>query len=601
MSDGRITRWVGDRDRITARPEAEVLEPEPAHIGWASFVSQRSVRAIAVAPRSGHLWLATWGGVLSWNRREEFVYRRYSSEHGMAGNAAACICVDQAERPWVGHIEGGLSFFDGHRWQVYADLQNVPIRAVCSAQAEGIWAAGSDSVYMIRGPDQAPELVAQEHDGAVNALALLADDSDLLLGNMWGLFCLRIGQEPKLVAEDKIHTCVALARDTSGRIWIGTQEELFCLEQGGVAGPYPLGELRPNGHILSLAAGRRRVWVLTARELAYVENDEWHSVPWPSEDEAKPAPRSIAVSADDTYLWVGTDQLLAGVWSVGKESYWDLNLLPAHQEDVLNNLGRCILAHQDDHRVWIGTASGLVAFQTNDEWFLHSNVGDVRALAASGSLWLLAWPQGIGCAIGPETLDFRGSPPPGLPTALAVSQDGRLHAITRNALWRLDADWMPISSIVPATARCLAQTPDGTWWLGTTQGAYRLIAATGTWELAGEQPGPLLSEFYMLAIVQDVLWAATDIGLWARQGNEWIAHGEARSVWALAAADNSGAIWLAREDGILRYNPATRAIEQGPYTPINSGLASRRVVALVESAGLLWIVTQAGISRFELS
>src|SRR5438067_8163351 len=119
MSRGTITAFV---ERVTAHVEAAAAEPEPVFPGWTSFTSQRSIRGMAVAPGSATLWLATWGGVIAWNRRDERVYRRYGSEHGLAGNGAACIGVDACGMAWVGCSEGGLCYFDGRRWHVYESL-----------------------------------------------------------------------------------------------------------------------------------------------------------------------------------------------------------------------------------------------------------------------------------------------------------------------------------------------------------------------------------------------------------------------------------------------------------------------------------------------
>src|SRR5947207_16028198 len=91
QSGGRITRYAEDRSRIARFTEIAVQKPEPAHRGWENFVSQRSVRVIAVAPRSSALWLATWGGVLEWQRKDQDLCRRHAAEHGLAGNAVSCL------------------------------------------------------------------------------------------------------------------------------------------------------------------------------------------------------------------------------------------------------------------------------------------------------------------------------------------------------------------------------------------------------------------------------------------------------------------------------------------------------------------------------
>lgn len=612
MSSGRITRFVEDRARITAHAEAGVLEPEPIHAGWSTFVAHRSVRAIAVAPGSSHMWLATWGGVISWNRKQELLYRRYSSEHGLAGNATACICVDQAEWPWAGHVEGGLSYFDGHRWQIYGDLQSEPIRAVCRGPGEhGIWAAGAGAVYRIDAADRPATPVAIGDDGAVHASALLADGDGLLLGNLWGLFRLRPGARPERLSPDRIQACTALARGADGALWIGTPEAVYRDDGQQLAGPVGPAESDPSGRVVGLAAGRSRTWVLTTAGLAQIQRDSWVAVPAP--DQA-PAPQALAASADDSYLWVGTDRLLAGVWSPSPDqTRWDLDLLPAHREDALNNLGRCVAAHDDRGQIWVGTAGGLVTFDHDGAWSADAESGDIRALcqvsasAAAGpeahsALWALSWPHGViplNAAAQADAL----VPPPGAVTALAAGEDQSLYALTGRGLWRLGAgEPALVAPSGPAAARCLAQLPDQTWWLGTTRGAYQL--RDGRWALAGEQPGPLQAEVHALAVIGGELWAATAEGLWSRRAGAWLARNPAApatppAVYALAPAIARPGIWLAREDGVARYDPATGAAGE-PYTPINSGMPSRRAHALVERDGILWIVTRAGIGHLKL-
>src|SRR5262245_2533148 len=122
MTDPRHGGIAEFRGRIAPFAETGVVEPSAVYPGWTSFVSHAAVRALTVAPRSETLWVATWGGVIAWNRRDDHLYRRFSSEHGLAGPAAT-ICVDATDRPWVGHDEGGVSVFDGERWHSLGALR----------------------------------------------------------------------------------------------------------------------------------------------------------------------------------------------------------------------------------------------------------------------------------------------------------------------------------------------------------------------------------------------------------------------------------------------------------------------------------------------
>jgi ligand-binding sensor domain-containing protein len=342
--------------------------------------------------------------------------------------------------------------------------------------------------------------------------------------------------------------------------------------------------------------------MLTTEGLGQVVDEGWQSVPRPEVAGDPLALRAIAASTDDAYLWVGTDRLLAGVHGAGEDARWDLDLLPPHPEDQISNLGRCVVSVGDDGRVWSGTAGGLVAFGPGDEWAAHLIGEDVRALAVNPAEqqtpWLLAWPLGVDRMLGPGQPSERVEQPPGLPLALAVGRDGAATAITGRSRWELGYGTpaeLPGGGHI--AARCLVQAADDVWWLGTTEGAYHL--AGGRWALAGEQPGPGGAEVYGLAVLGDTLWAATETGLWARRADGWTRHGDGTEVRALAPAGGAGRLWLARGGGVERYDPASGAIE-ARYTPAESGLASRRVTALAENAGTLWIATQAGISRLRL-
>ena len=559
MSRGLITTFVPPH--VTAHVEAAAVEPEPAFPGWTTFAAQRSIRGIAVAPGSGTLWLATWGGVIAWNRREKPVYRRYGSEHGLVGNGTACIGVDPSGRAWAGCDEGGLCYFDGGRWRVYEHLQEESIRVVCGAADGGVWAATASMVYRVPGPGLPSTPVAPPgHDGAVEALALLPDGDGLLLGNNWGLFRLHAGAEPEPVVPGTIASCTALARDGHGRVWAGVPEAVYRWEGGALAGPFGPGPEGQGGRVIGLAATRSRVWVLTAGGLAHVTHDRWEAVPGPPADAESVALRAIAPGPDDAYAWVGTDRLLMGVWSPRRgETRWDPEFLPAHEKDGLNNLARCAAAIGSDGRVAVGTAGGLLTCDREGGCRLETHAGDIRALCSigNGTLWVLAWPRGVERLTGGGRVVFRPPQPPGLPLAMGVGQDGSPYVVTGRALWRLEAgEPVEVAGTPPAPACCLAQASDGIWWVGTMQGIYRLAGAG--WELAGQQPGPLQAEVHALAVIDGTLWAATAAGLWAWHGPEvWYPHvlaspGEGRRVRALAPAGCFGDLWLARDDGVAR-------------------------------------------------
>lgn len=579
------------------------LKPEPVYSGWTNFVSQKSVRAIAMSRKSGCLWLATWGGVICWKWKDNQPYQRYSSEHGIAGNEVACLCLDESDRPWVGHSEGGLSYFDGQRWQVYSSLQTDSIRALTDAGSHtGIYVADQERVYYIANINQQPIPipVMPDEDGTVETLALLADKEELLIGNTWGLFRASVDKIPEPIAVENIQSCTALAQDGDGRIWIGTPEGLYSLENDEVKSEAE----EISDRVLALASGEKRVWVLTTNGLFQIFDDSCLEVPNPKEGTTI---RAIAASTSDTYLWVGTDQLLTGVqMSNCKDGFWDsANLLTSHSDDNLSNLGRCVLCHPNSDRLWVGTTSGLFTYKPSQEWELcvNSEQEDIRALVLNPNdpetPWILSWSRGVSKLQPDGLLEKYDSQPYNVPLLLVIGQDGYPCVLTERALWRLKTDnYEEIYQVTHSYSRVLTQTLDGVWWLGTEQGLYR------QWQFVGEPSGPRMAAIYTLTEFQKNLWVATANGLWTLQDNNWVQlnlelPSKGAPTWALAPSLRSEELWLACEEGVFCYNISTKSISKH-YTCTNSGLASHRVTALVESTQALWIVTQAGISCVKL-
>jgi ligand-binding sensor domain-containing protein len=612
MSTGEITRYLQTSPAITALLQTEAVKPPAVLPAWENHVSQRSVRAVVATLRSGCLWLATWGGVLAWNRKQDFFCLRYSSEHGLAANGTACLALDEEGTVWAGHDEGGLSYFADGRWHIHPEPEHEAIRALCAARGGGVWAATSAAVYHIPNPTRSAGAVARKLEGAVEADVLLPEEDGVLVGNAWGLFRLRGRNEPEQVEPQTLSACTGLARDGRGDVWVATPEDVYRLCGSQLDSPVELPADR-GGVIQGLAAGKDVVWVWTSSGLASIEDGRCRAVPWPETKQGRTplTVRAVGTAGDDRFLWVGTDDRLAVVWFDGRDLGWSLDLLPAHPEDALNNLGRCATGPASDGSVRIGTAGGLVAFGPDGSWSLDSRAGNVRGLCGGaerqqepGVVYLLAWPRGIGRWRTPGPVEFYSSQPDGIPLVMAVGQDGHLYALTTRGLWRFQPGAPEcIAEAVGVAAVSLAQTPDRTWWLGTSRGVWRRTAS-GRWEPVGEQSGPAHAEVTDLAVVGDTLWVATTAGLWEHDASGWSRHvpdptAEDPVVRAVAPAGDPEVLWLACGDRLTRYAPAERRIT-ATYLPRRSGLGSVRIAALREAGGVLWAVTAAGISRLTL-
>jgi ligand-binding sensor domain-containing protein len=585
------------RATIAVYPESAVLEPEAAFARWTTFVAHRAVRAIAVAPVSRIVWIATWGGVLGWDRTDEYVYRRYSSEHGLAGTPS-CIAVGDDDRPWVGHAEGGLSWFDAGRWSPYSHLRDVRVVAIAPARAGGMWVATPDAIVLVeRGA--APVEVVRGDASCVGATALLGDGDGVLVGSPSGLF--RVSERSPVVrmSADAIAECTALARTRQGAVVAGTPDGVVLNGE----------RVAPGGGdaaVVGLAPSRVGIWVLTRSGIARIENGTWRPAPLAPPD--LPAARAIAVAGpNDDYLWVGTDDLVSGL-RLNDEAPWDVGVLPAHDEDRLGNLGRCAVV-DDTGRVWIGTSGGVFIGEPNGTWSFDPEPGDVRSIMLAStayresSIWILGWPSGVSRVPMPGRLSENAAVPAGLPRMVARGYDWQPYAWIGDAVWRLGARPELEALHVPVDARSVVQAPGNAWYAATDRGLLRHDRVSDEWAL---DPALGVASVTALAAIAFSLFAGASGAFWMLDARGWrkleLQHAGVRwtePVTALARSGDIDTIWIACGGRVARC-----ATEDGTVLEVfdrfDSGVCGSVVTAIVETDGVLWVVSRSGIARHVL-
>lgn len=591
MSGHGITRFV--ETGVTRQRERHARIPSSVYPGWRTWASQRSARAVAVGRRV--VWVATWGGVLAWNRRaDDAPCDRYGSEHGLPGSAVACLCLDATGRPWAATDEGGLAWFDTGRWHALGGWQAGVVRALTTAAGEGVWAATADAIYYVAGPDQLPRPIAKGQDGARLVATLLSDGEGVLAGGADGLFRLLPGRPPARVEAGRLPSCTALARDGDGGLWASAPRTVYRLDDGKDA--FPIDGVPTPTRVIGLASGLGGVWALTTTGPGRLNEGHWQDLALPVGARGQSLPvRAIAARTEETFLWAGTDERLAVGWPEHEGFAWDADLLPSHADDGLNNVGRCAVAAPASDGPFVGTAGGLLRFNASGEWARVAS-GDVRALCiAGGTIFFLSRPHGVGAMNESGATAPLSRQPPGFPLTLGVGKDGAAYAMTTRGLFCLGGgEPRAVAEGLDLAVRCLVQAHAGPWWLGTERGVFRLGPAG--WELAGEQPGPRQEPVHALTVSGGELFAATDSGLWQRLAAGWL-HRRSGPVWALASAALPGALWIAGPAGIARLVNG----EASPtWTPANSGLSAQSAVALVEQGGALWVVTGGGVSRLLL-
>ncbi|MDA0165328.1 hypothetical protein OM076_33980 [Solirubrobacter ginsenosidimutans] len=521
MSEDGVTAYRPG-SAITAVSRATPVRPDAG--AWTTLAPRLDVRTLGVTS-TGVVWGGSWGGVIAYDPAGSS-YQRYGSEHGLPGNTVLALCIDHADRVWTVHAPTGVACFDQEQWRTHPSLRDTPLLAIAPAREGGVWVASSRRLYRLGGIDE-PVVAGPD---VTFPRALLETDAGVLVGGTGGVYR---GDERMAPG-----ACAALVDREDGDVWTATATEVFQL--GGDTSQACPGTL-------ALVAAGGVLYAVSADGVTRF-----------SDGETTPCPGATAAAADGPALWIARERSLNRLWwrAQGLPT-WEDDALSPTPEDTLSDLGRCAVA--DRGGVLAGTARGLVRVRAGAHTHDPAAADVLQLVRHGGETWLLARPHGIGRVR--DDADFRGAQPPGVPIALAAP----LHALTTAGLFRFDdGEWVRVGLPLQAAARCIAQAPDGTWWVGTSSGVYRLDRA-GAWQLAGERPGPLVSAVRCLAMLQHRLWVATDKGVWRYDGG-WhaleIAGVDLERITAMAPAATEHCAWFADPDGVRRCDLRTLEVTE---------------------------------------
>ena len=452
------------------------------------------------------------------------------------------------------------------------------------------------------------DLVGARHavPGEGLRVTALTEDSS---GRLWigtqdkGLFCctnheVRPFQGGRL--SDRTVNCIA--EDTAGNLWVGTPLGLDRIGPNGVR-VFTSKQGLPNDFISSIYAARSgTLWITTRGGLCRYEDGQVLPVGFQPESVGR-SPEFIGVWEDHQgNRWAFGDTYLVNL-AEGKQ----LNLWSGDSSSTR------IWSLCEDHKgqLWVGTSGqGLFSFGGDKFQPLSLPAGqlfsDVRALCEDrqGNLWLGTFGGGIVRlqSRGVRLLDADSGLPPGPATCLAVDAKGRVWmGFEHGGLFSASAEHFERSGIEAALGNqnlisSLAAAPDGSLWVGTLGlGLYCLDGQRAVHYTTANG----LSDMAILALAiqtNHVVWVSTRSG-----GLDRIAEGRitrhsrqgplsGAPIGALLPA-RAGGVWLGTEGGQVAWADA------GGVTRVDDGkwFAGQGVRALYEDeAGRLWVGTAGG-------
>jgi ligand-binding sensor domain-containing protein len=535
------------------KPPERPLPMSWGHKVWSTEdgLPQNSVHGI-LQTRDGYLWAATEGGVARFNGFQFTVFNQESAPE-FTSNDTCCVAEDRNGGLWIGTSDGLLQYAGGafHRYTT----------------ANGLPSAG--------------------------VVALAPTDDGFLLVLTAGGLARYDGKGFAALAP----SASALGTGPSNAVWIATATGIFSYKHGRMrAAPVTglpaepieaLGQLKDGSQwartrttFLLWSQGRLRTWH-AGREL--------------------PGTRVQSFLEDSRgALWVGTDQGLVTLPSVGAPGDVRLESLPA-----LGTNSILTMFEDREHSLWVGTdTTGLHVLQQQKFQTLPSLSGrPITAITQTvdGTVWLGSKEEGLFRYDGRETSNL--STKDGLLSdvilTLAADRDGSLWVGTPDGLNHLrgqkiesytSADGLPDDFI-----RSLFADNDGTLWVGTRRGlAHR---EQGQFNVLSRTNG-LKSDLIgaMLRSHSNDLWVGTLDGLVRiREGKPTVftkAQGLSDDVITSLLEDADHTLWVGTKDGGLN-----RSSGDG-FSPINVHDLPREINAIATDAhGYLWLTSNRGILR----
>ena len=473
--------------------------------------------------RRGLLWIATADGGVS--RFDGARFETFGPSNGLPHLNATTIAEEEDGRLLFGTLGGGLAAFDGQQFQVYTTADGLPSNDVLSLHPR---ADGSVQVLTGNGIARFAEgkcaepitELAGRPVGAVYDMATDAAGTTWLASRERGVIDLEgqpMNGHPG-TGETAMQWAWKFALDASGGLWIAfryvgrqavvgrydpRRQELDLIE---VDHEVESGEVVEHGTRHVRQDDRGWLWMARRGVLVY-DGRDWH-------------PFSVRLQGthfSDTQLTYEDREgnIWIGLWGGGLLFCDPVSVRLYTEADGLpDNEVRC-LDEDRTGRLWIGTMGGLACLEEDDRIRTVETGHTVSALAADGPGPVWGGPEG-------QVFRWTGKEPRAIEvaetgseeeiTALCADGRGRVWAGTsRGRLGRLDADrFNPVAEGLPHECRALLPARDGAFWIGTGGPGPALYR----YEDGGLQPPALagleaVSDVTALCEHQDHLWVGT--------------------------------------------------------------------------------------------
>ncbi len=564
--------------------------------------------------RLGLLWIATADGGVS--RFDGTRFDTFSTDAGLPNPMVRAIAEDADGGLWFGTLGGGLARLGENGFEVYTTEQGLPSNEVLGVQPQpdgSLWLlTGAGIALFVEGRCTATTTAIDGRPiGPVHDMATDSAGTTWLATRDRGVLSLD-GRRLGVGDGGGVQRAWKFARDPSGPLWIAfhrrskaaiarydaSEAEVEVIDLGA---DLKMSELSRYGARHVRVDDRGWVWVARVRDVLVHDGEVWHSLA-EQFPEVEFRPTRVTYGDREGNVWVGANRGLVLLDRRSIQAYGEEDGLP--HGDITS------LKEDGAGRLWMGTEWGLGCLEGDRVRPTGlSRVVSALGVDRRGGLWIggvggiWEWMEGSSQWIPLDSEDSSD-----IATRLCGDEEGRLWVFTDQGRvgWIEEGRFVEVGQGLPGGVKCNEVAPDGDggFWIGVQakspglyhmDGSHRVRAA----DLAWLKP---VSHVKALCQVGSTLWVGTNNGLLTveyesgeiRQFTKDQGELPCNNISALAV-DSRECVWIGlASGGLLKYDGRT-------FHDIRLGSSvqeNRVATILCDRRGRLWFGTFGGLRMY---